>query len=44
MLRGDALGHVAEQHNGWLHGGRQARQRDGVVGEFEARICHPVWR
>jgi hypothetical protein len=35
VLSGDALGLVAEQHDGWLSGGRQTGKRDRVVGQFD---------
>jgi len=38
VLGGDALGLVAEQHDGRFRGGRQARQRDGVAGEFDGSV------
>jgi hypothetical protein len=41
VLGGDALGLVAEKDDGRLRGGRQARQRDGVVGEFDGEDLPP---
>jgi hypothetical protein len=41
VFGGDALGLVAQQDDGPLGGGRQPRQRDGVVGESAARPREP---